>query len=142
MKRLMLGPILGVLCVSAALAQGRGGNNDWKTAGSDAQRTSWKKTDRKLTPETIASKFQLVWQFKVPNQARQLNSLRSQSPWMACTVTRECAPRLSWAFRRARAYSTSMPTWAVSNGSIRSRSAGGRLASLPWRRNLQLSPDR
>jgi len=65
---------LGVFCAGAALAQ-RGGGSDWKTAGFDAQRTSWKRTDRRLSLETIPSKFQFLWQFKVPNQARQLNSL-------------------------------------------------------------------
>ena len=65
---------LGVFCAGSALAQ-RGGGSDWKTAGFDAQRTSWKRTDRRLSLDTIPAKFQFLWQFKVPNQARQLNSL-------------------------------------------------------------------
>src|SRR5580658_6767630 len=65
---------LGVCSGSAALAQ-RGGGSDWKTAGFDAQRTSWKRADRRLSLDSVKTQFQLVWQFKVPNQARQLNSL-------------------------------------------------------------------
>lgn len=64
------------LCAGTAFAQGRGGGGgDWRTAGSDAQRTSWKRTDRRLTLDAVPTKLQLVWQFKAPNQARQLNSL-------------------------------------------------------------------
>jgi len=66
------------LCIfgaGTAFAQRGGGGGDWKTAGFDAQRSSWKKTDRRITPESVATKFQYLWQFKVPNQARQLNSL-------------------------------------------------------------------
>src|SRR5580658_8574563 len=65
---------LGVCSGSAALAQ-RGGGSDWKTAGFDAQRTSWKKTDRRISLDAVKTQFQLVWQFKIPNQARQLNSV-------------------------------------------------------------------
>lgn len=64
-----------LLCAAGALfAQGRGGGI-WTTANYDAQRTSWVRSDSRLTPESLQKSFQLLWKFKVPNNALQLNSL-------------------------------------------------------------------
>jgi hypothetical protein len=60
---------------SAAFAQGRGGPN-WATTGSDAQRTSWVKTDPRISSDSMRKPgFQLLWKAKLENQPRQLESL-------------------------------------------------------------------
>jgi outer membrane protein assembly factor BamB len=56
-------------------AQGRGGG-DWSTGGGDAQRSSWVRTDAKISPESIAKPgFQVAWKVKLPNEARQGNAV-------------------------------------------------------------------
>jgi hypothetical protein len=59
----------------AAKAQGRGGA-DWMTGNGDAQRSSWVRTDAKISVETMQkSGFQLLWKMKLKNEPRQLDSL-------------------------------------------------------------------
>ncbi len=72
---------LAGLCLVPALtggvvwAQGRGGGN-WPTAGSDAQRTSWVRTDARISKESLQKPgFQLLWKSKLDNQPKQLVSL-------------------------------------------------------------------
>ncbi|MEO7270651.1 MAG: PQQ-binding-like beta-propeller repeat protein [Vicinamibacterales bacterium] len=73
---------LAGLCLVPALAgggvawaQGRGGGN-WPTAGSDAQRTAWVRTDARISPESLQKPgFQLLWKSKLDNQPKQLVSL-------------------------------------------------------------------
>ena len=63
-----------LLCAGAAFAQGRGGN-DWATAGNDAQRSGWVRTDPKISPASMAKPgFAFLWKQKV-GEAKQLNSL-------------------------------------------------------------------
>src|SRR5579862_3070904 len=70
-----LGVVCGCACLCAgAFAQGRGGGGDWKTGNFDAQRTSWQRSDPRLSPATVKD-FKFLWKLKVPNEARQLNSL-------------------------------------------------------------------
>jgi hypothetical protein len=60
---------------AAAGAQGRGGS-DWTTAGNDAQRSSWLRSDPKISRESMQKPgFQLLWKIKFENEARQLNGL-------------------------------------------------------------------
>ena len=69
--------LLGLVAVSAlpAFSQGRGGG-DWATAGGDAQRTAWVRTDPKLSPETLKSaNFSFLWKKKFDNAPRQGNGL-------------------------------------------------------------------
>jgi len=74
--------ILSIACVSISMnlarAQfGRGGE-DWMTVGGDAQRSSWVRTDPKITLERMQKPgFQLLWKLKLDNQPVQLNSLSS-----------------------------------------------------------------
>jgi outer membrane protein assembly factor BamB len=57
-----------------ALHAQRGG--DWMTIGNDAQRSSWVRSDAKISPATMRKPgFELVWKVKLKNEARQLNSL-------------------------------------------------------------------
>src|SRR5437867_9958771 len=59
--------------VSQLRAQ-RGG--DWMTFGNDGQRSSWVRSDAKISADTMRKPgFQLVWKVKLKNEARQLNSL-------------------------------------------------------------------
>src|SRR5437867_13207431 len=59
--------------VSQLRAQ-RGG--DWMTFGNDGQRSSWVRSDAKISADSMRkSGFQLVWKIKLKNEARQLNSL-------------------------------------------------------------------
>jgi outer membrane protein assembly factor BamB len=49
---------------------------DWITAGHDSQRSSWVRGDPKISIATMAKPgFELVWQIKLSNEARQLISL-------------------------------------------------------------------
>lgn len=56
------------LCITAAgvaCAQGRGAAN-WTTVGYDAQRTSWLRTDPKISAESLArAGFQFLWKLKI-----------------------------------------------------------------------------
>jgi hypothetical protein len=66
---------LALVAVNAAQAQGRGGPS-WATTGSDAQRTSWVKTDPRISSDSMRKPgFQLLWKTKLENQPRQLESL-------------------------------------------------------------------
>jgi outer membrane protein assembly factor BamB len=57
-------------------AQGRGGGGNWPVAGNDPQRTSWVRTDPKISKDSVQKPgFQLLWKTKLDNQARQLYSL-------------------------------------------------------------------
>ena len=62
---------MGLVCAQF----GRGGI-DWMTSGSDAQRSSWVRTDPKISKERLLTPgFQLVWKLKLDNEPVQLNSL-------------------------------------------------------------------
>ena len=54
---------------------GRGGGT-WNTAGADAQRTSWARTDSRISA-TSMPKFQFLWKVKVDNAAKDAWSLSS-----------------------------------------------------------------
>jgi len=56
-------------------AQGRGAP-EWTTAGFDAQRTAWVRSDARLTKDAVQKgEFQFLWKMKFDNTNRQLNSL-------------------------------------------------------------------
>ena len=53
---------------SAVRAQGRG-NTNWTTVGNDAQRSSWLRTDPKISPESLAKPgFQPLWKVGLAGQ--------------------------------------------------------------------------
>ena len=64
-----------VFFVSLAVAQ-RGGGPAWNTAGGDAQRASWARTDARISA-TSMPKFQFLWKVKVDNAAKDAYSLSS-----------------------------------------------------------------
>ncbi len=56
-------------------AQGRVGS-EWMTNNGDAQRSSWIRTDPKISIESMQKPgFQFLWKLKLNNDPRQLNSL-------------------------------------------------------------------
>ena len=65
----------GVFFVSLSMAQ-RGGGPAWNTAGGDAQRTSWARTDARISAASMP-KFQFLWKVKVDNAAKGSYSLSS-----------------------------------------------------------------
>ena len=63
-----------VLFASLSNAQfGRGGGV-WNTAGADAQRTSWARTDARISAASMPG-FSFLWKVKVNNDAKQTYSL-------------------------------------------------------------------
>src|SRR5437763_16288365 len=78
MRTLTWSALAAVLICAAtdmARAQGRGGAS-WTTQAGDAQRTSWVKTDPRISRANMQKPgFQLLWKSKFDNQSRQLNSL-------------------------------------------------------------------
>jgi outer membrane protein assembly factor BamB len=64
-----------LIWMNNAKSQGRGGA-DWMTSNGDAQRSSWVRTDAKISKENMRKPgFQFLWKMKLKNQPRQLNSL-------------------------------------------------------------------
>jgi outer membrane protein assembly factor BamB len=55
--------------------QGRGGAN-WTAVGNDAERSSWVRTDSKISTDGLRKPgFQLLWKIKLENDPKYLNSL-------------------------------------------------------------------
>jgi len=74
-RPIALAVVFVVAATRAAQAQGRGGPN-WTTTSGDAQRTSWVKSDPRISRESVRKPgFQLLWKTKLENQPRQLESL-------------------------------------------------------------------
>ncbi|SPE39639.1 Pyrrolo-quinoline quinone [Candidatus Sulfopaludibacter sp. SbA3] len=56
------------------------GDGVWSTSGGDAQRSSWVRTDPKISPESMQKPgFGFIWKVKLNNEPRQLNSLTAVS---------------------------------------------------------------
>lgn len=65
-----------LLVTLPALAQFGRGDGVWNTSGGDAQRSSWVRTDPKISPASVgAPGFASIWKVKLTNEPRQLNSL-------------------------------------------------------------------
>src|SRR5580704_7225235 len=64
------------LLSEVASAQFGRGSGDYSTAGADAHRSSWVRTDAKISPVSLGTPgFELVWKVKLNNEASQLNAL-------------------------------------------------------------------
>jgi outer membrane protein assembly factor BamB len=74
--RVLLVLLASVFAGAVTLAQvGRGGS-EWLTAQADAQRTSWIRTDAKISvPSMSAPGFERQWTSRLDNKPRQLNGL-------------------------------------------------------------------
>jgi hypothetical protein len=73
----LIGAIVIASASAAAIveAQGRGGG-EWTTSQGDAQRSSWVRTDVRLTRDAVQKgELKFLWKMKLDNETRQLNSL-------------------------------------------------------------------
>ena len=62
----------GGVMVASLHAQGRG----WTTSNGDAQRTSWVRSDVRLTKDAVQKgEMKFLWKMKLANESRQLHSL-------------------------------------------------------------------
>jgi outer membrane protein assembly factor BamB len=79
MNKLLASFLLSAALTGAAFAQR--GNVDWLTENADAQRSAWIRVDAKISTAALQKKddpqtaFQFLWQMKLRNAPRQLNSL-------------------------------------------------------------------
>ena len=63
---------LAVMTLGSAAVQAQ----DWRTAGYDAQRSQWVRSDRKIAPDTVKSPdFQLLWKMEFENEPRQMSAM-------------------------------------------------------------------
>jgi hypothetical protein len=75
-KKLIGAVVMASVCgVAIVEAQGRGGG-EWTTSQGDAQRSSWVRTDVRLTRDAVQKgELKFLWKMKLDNDTRQLNSL-------------------------------------------------------------------
>ena len=75
-QRLMLVVFTSALAGSIALAQPGRGGSQWLTALGDAQRTSWVRSDDKISVAALSKPgFELQWKAKLDNQPRGVHGL-------------------------------------------------------------------
>ncbi len=65
---------IGGALPATAVAQGRGGSA-WTTVGGDAQRSASVRTDPRITKESVAKSFQLLWKIALDNPSKRPNAL-------------------------------------------------------------------
>jgi hypothetical protein len=76
LKRVLIVVLACSLAGGVLWAQGRGGGSEWLTAGGDAQRTSWIRTDAAISVQSMSKPgFELQWKATLDNQARGSNGL-------------------------------------------------------------------
>ena len=74
MKRLAAVTIVVLSC--AALTGTAYAQRDWMTEGGDAQRSSWVRSDGKISNESMSKPgFDFLWKIKFKNESKQLNSV-------------------------------------------------------------------
>jgi outer membrane protein assembly factor BamB len=75
-QRIVFVVLTSALAGSIIFAQPGRGGSQWPTARADAQRTSWIRTDDKISVESLAKTgFERQWTVKLENQPRGLNGL-------------------------------------------------------------------
>jgi outer membrane protein assembly factor BamB len=63
---------LSTLALGGIVAQAQ----DWRTAGFDAQRSQWMRSNGKIAPDTVKSPdFELLWKVQVKNEPRQMSAM-------------------------------------------------------------------
>jgi hypothetical protein len=76
-QRLMFVVITSAAAGSIGIAQPGRGGSQWLTALADAQRTSWIRTDDKISVPALSKPgFELQWKVKLDNQPRGVHGLR------------------------------------------------------------------
>src|SRR5260221_3620641 len=69
-------PLTAVLLAATIHGQVGRGTTEWPTAGADAQRTFWVRSDPKISVESISQPgFERQWSAKLDNKARGANGL-------------------------------------------------------------------
>ncbi len=75
-QRLMFVVLASALAGGITLAQPGRGGSQWPTALGDAQRTSWIRSDDKISVAALSKPgFELQWKVKLDNQPRGMNGL-------------------------------------------------------------------
>ncbi|MDA0207214.1 MAG: hypothetical protein O3A53_12135 [Acidobacteria bacterium] len=63
---------LSTLALGGIAAQAQ----DWRTAGFDAQRSQWMRSNGEIAPDTVKSPdFELLWKVQVKNEPRQMSAM-------------------------------------------------------------------
>ena len=72
----LVGALIIASAGGAALVQAQGRGGEWTTSQGDAQRSSWVRSDVRLTKEAVQKgELKFLWKMKLDNETRQLNSL-------------------------------------------------------------------
>lgn len=68
---------LALVCIGAITLGGIAAQaQDWRTAGYDAQRSQWVRSDRKIAADTVKSPdFELLWKMQFENEPRQMSAM-------------------------------------------------------------------
>jgi hypothetical protein len=66
-----------IICLTGCISAGaQRGGQEWLTSNADAQRSSWMRTDTKISVDSMRKPgFQFLWRLKLDNESKQLNSL-------------------------------------------------------------------
>lgn len=76
-RRTLFVVVLSIAAGAVMRAQPGRGGSQWLTAGADAQRTSWIRSDDKISVEGLAKPgFELQWTAKLDNEPRGIHGLR------------------------------------------------------------------
>ena len=71
-----IGAVVVASACGAAIVHGQGRGGEWTTTHGDAQRSSWVRTDARLTKDAAQKgELKFLWKMKLDNETRQLNSL-------------------------------------------------------------------
>lgn len=74
--RAVLGVSCGVACAAVCHAQFGRGDSTWATSGADAQRSSWVRTDPKISKEGVTKPdFRFLWKLKLGDRPGATNTL-------------------------------------------------------------------
>ena len=72
----VIGAVVIASACAAAMVQAQGRGGEWTTSRGDAQRTSWVRTDVRLTKDAVQKgELKFLWKMKLDNDTRQLNAL-------------------------------------------------------------------
>jgi hypothetical protein len=72
----LVGAVVIASACGAALVQAQGRGGEWTTSQGDAQRSSWVRSDVRLTKDAVQKgELKFLWKMKLDNETRQLNSL-------------------------------------------------------------------
>jgi outer membrane protein assembly factor BamB len=80
MRKFAVYALPSICALLAALPAHAQRSTDWMTNGYDAQRSSWVRSDGKISPQTMQKPgFALLWKLKLADSPRQLNTITPPS---------------------------------------------------------------